>query len=69
MINQPQSDDSLILSYRVRQMQLKMQKMENQMNENEVEKHEMKLIVEETLAKYKNNEGNIYESEVKRVEL
>lgn len=36
-------------------------------NENEIEKSDMKIIVETTLAKYQNCEGNILESEYKRI--
>jgi hypothetical protein len=39
------------------------------MNENELEKHEMKLIVEETLSKYRGSESSIFESESKRIAL
>ena len=39
------------------------------MDENELEKHEMKLVVEETLAKYKDCEGSIFESEQQRIAL
>lgn len=39
------------------------------MNENELEKHEMKIVVEETLGKHKNCEGGLYESEQARIML
>lgn len=38
-------------------------------SENDLEKHGMKLIVEEALAKFKGAEGSIVESETKRIEL
>lgn len=34
-----------------------------------MEKQQMKIIVEETLAKYKGHENNIFESEAKRIDL
>jgi hypothetical protein len=33
------------------------------LNESDLEKQEMKIIVEETLAKHSNQEGTIFESE------
>lgn len=38
-------------------------------HESELEKQQMKLLVEETLSKNKGQEGSILESEQKRVQL
>lgn len=39
------------------------------LNENELEKQEMRMIVDETLAKYSGQESTIFESEQKRMSL
>jgi hypothetical protein len=38
-------------------------------DEQALEKQQMKLVVEETLAKYRGHESSIFESESKRIEL
>jgi hypothetical protein len=57
------------LSYRLRDKDSHIEYLKQIANENEIEKHDMKIIVEETLAKHINNDANMYESEKMRVEL
>ena len=39
------------------------------LEESELEKQEMKIIVDETLSKYSNQESTVFESEQKRIAL
>ena len=39
------------------------------MHENELEKQEMKLLLEETLSNGSKSDGSVYESEQKRIAL
>ena len=39
------------------------------LQESELEKQEMKIIVDETLSKYSNQESTVFESEQKRIAL
>jgi hypothetical protein len=47
----------------VREKEQRINYLRQMVNENELEKQEMRLQVEETLSKYRGSEGSIYESE------
>lgn len=58
-----------MIVYRLRDQDARIAYLQHMINESDLEKQEMKIIVEETLSKHSNHESSVYESEKKRIAL